>query len=204
MKVPLRLYNDATSPFGRKVLIACLERQISIEEVFIDIKEPAVLEPWNPIRQIPTLVSADGMAIFDSDVIVQYLDGQQGGAPLIPSDVAITVLVRMSLANGLMETTLKRVVETRRAASDAAILVRLEATIWRALGAIEAQIDKLEFDGILRADQISIAAALGYVDFRFTRTWSERYPKLQRWFQNITTRDSMIISAPTRSMPIST
>jgi len=203
MKERLKLYNDATSPFGRKVLVAAIECQIALSEVFVDLKDPKVLEPWNPTRQIPTLVLPNGSPVFDSNVIVQYLDTQNDGSPLIPSSQAIPVLVRMSLADGLMETTLKRLGETRRNQPQDAILNKLEATIWRALGAIEAQLDELSIDGKLQADHIATAAALGYVDLRFTTNWREKHPAVGRWFESISARRSMIMTAPSRSIPLS-
>jgi len=196
------LYNDATSPFGRKVVVAAIERQIPLKEVFVAMKDPKVLEPWNPICQIPTLVSPDGTAVFDSDVIIQWLDHQHGGAPLIPTELAIPVSVRMSLANGLMETALKRRGETARTPPQEEALKKFENTIWRILGALEAQANALAFDGELRADQISTAVALGYLDLRFTDSWREKHKSLHRWFEEIGARKSMTLTVPPRSSPL--
>lgn len=200
----MKIFNDATSPFGRKTVVAAMERAIAAEEVFVDLNSTA-LDRWNPLRQIPTLVLTNGTAIYDSDVIVQFLDRQHGGDPLIPADAAPAVLTRMSLANGLMEATLLRRVETLRPDGERspAFIAKMEAKIGRVLEALSADLSALKSAAKpLRADQITTAVALGYVDFRFNDEWHGKHPALRAWYADIAGRRSMVLTAPTRSAAV--
>jgi glutathione S-transferase len=201
----VKILNDATSPFGRKTIVAAIERSIPVEEVFVDLNGPT-LDPWNPLRQIPTLVPDSGPAVFDSDVIVQYLDGLHSGPPLIPKKDPHFVLTRMSLANGLMEATLTRLIETRRPAQERSdpFVAKMEARIQRTLDALSANLtDYSSSSDVLCADQITIVVALGYVDFRFNRDWHGKYSALASWYDGVAARRSMALTAPTRTSPVS-
>ena len=78
------LYTDATTPFGRKCVIAALEREIPLEERFIKLSEPGDFLEVNPLNQIPALFVERGKCYFDSDVIIEYLDTLHENSPLIP------------------------------------------------------------------------------------------------------------------------
>ena len=200
----MKILNDATSPFGRKTIVAAIERTIPVEEVFVDLNGTA-LDRWNPLWQIPTLVPPDGPAIYDSDVIVQFLDRQHDGPRLIPEKDAVAILTRMSLANGLMEATLARLLETRRASGGRSdeLIAKMEARIWRVLDAVNVNLGALiSATDALRADQITMAVALGYVDFRFNDAWHGKYPALGKWYAAIADRRSMALTAPTRTSPV--
>lgn len=200
----MKIFNDATSPFGRKTIVAAMERSIAAEEVFVDLNT-TTLDRWNPLRQIPTLVLPSGAAIYDSDVIVQFLDRQHDGPPLVPAADAPTVLTRMSLANGLMEATLQRRVETLRPDGERSpgFIAKQEARIARVLAAINADLGALgAATAALRGDQITTAVALGYVDFRFNDQWHGQYPALASWYAEMMKRRSLALTVPTRTAPI--
>jgi glutathione S-transferase len=57
----LKLLSDATTPFGRKVVVAAIERSIPLEEIFVPLDGTGPLDAVNPLRQIPTLVLPDGV-----------------------------------------------------------------------------------------------------------------------------------------------
>jgi glutathione S-transferase len=203
MEDPMKIYNDATSPFGRKTVVAAIERGIAVEEVFLDLAKAEFLDQWNPLRQIPTLVTAAGVALYDSDVIVQFLDRAHQREPLIPAAEAPAILTRMSLANGLMEATLMRVVETRQPDPRAAVIAKLEGRIARALAAIERDLAHLAKGGAaIRGDQLTTAVALGYVDFRFVETWRETHKALGAWYGEMSARRSLALTVPTRKDPV--
>lgn len=200
----MKILNDATSPFGRKTIVAAIERSIPVEEVFVDLNG-STLDSWNPLRQIPTLVPDTGPAVFDSDVIVLYLDEKHSGPPLIPRKDAPAVMTRMSLANGLMEATLTRLMETRRPDGERsnAFVAKMEERIQRVLAALNSNLSDFSRTGeALSADQITIAVALGYVDFRFNRDWHGRFPALSKWYEEIAARRSMVLTAPTRTAAV--
>jgi glutathione S-transferase len=200
----MKLLNDATSPFGRKVLVACIERSIPLEERFVDISKPGALDEFNPLRQIPTLVLDDGLAIFDSDVILSYLDSVQGGEPLVPALDRWGVLTRASLGNGLVESVLQRIMEVRRPTGEKseAFMLKMEERIWRVMERIGAIVNTLKGEPLC-VDQIMIACALEYVDFRFSTEWREKFPAIAEWLAEISLRPSMSATAPRRTGPVS-
>jgi glutathione S-transferase len=198
----MKLYNDATSPFGRKVMIAAIERAIPLEEVFVDLKDASILDQWNPLRQVPTLVLAQGQAVFDSDVIMTLLDSYHAGPPLLPKESASVVMTRMSLANGIMETTLRRLGETRREAPSPVLMVKFEAVIARGLQAFANMLGDLTVHDVLRADHIAVIAALGYVDLRYADTWRNGHPALAGWYAQMAERRSVELTAPSRTAPV--
>ena len=79
------LYTDATTPFGRKCLVAALERNIVLEEKFVKLSDPKGFLCVNPLNQIPALTTCNEK-YFDSDVILQFLDTLHKGPPLIPEE----------------------------------------------------------------------------------------------------------------------
>jgi len=111
----------------------------------------------------------------------------------------------MALGSGLIEATLLRRIETVRVPQEqsAAFIAKMEQRIQRALEALEAQIGSMaSASDVVRADQITAACALGYVDFRFTGAWRDNHRALAQWFAEMAARPSMIASAPTRTAPV--
>jgi glutathione S-transferase len=201
----VKLLSDATTPFGRKVLVAAIERAVVLEEVFVPLDGTGPLDEWNPLRQIPTLVLADGRSIYDSDVIVDYLDTRHRSERLIPEAARFDVLTRMALGSGLIEATLLRRIETLRVPQErsAAFIAKMEQRIHRVFSALDKQLASLgNASGPLRADQITVACALGYVDFRYNEGWRAEHPALGQWFARLASRRSMLATVPTRSTPV--
>jgi glutathione S-transferase len=200
----MKLLSDATTPFGRKVLVAALERSIEIQEEFVPLDGTGLLDRYNPLRQIPTLIAEDGRAIYDSDTIILYLDTRHDGDPLVPESDRFGVLTRATLGSGLIEATLLRRMEVLREPGERSDLFirKMEERVARTLAALEAQCATLAFTAALRADQITIACALGYVDFRYTDKWRDAHPQLAKWFGVVAKRPSMVATAPTRSQPV--
>jgi glutathione S-transferase len=197
----MKLLNDATSPFGRKILVAAMEHSISLEEEFVDIGAAGPLDRVNPLRQIPALVTDENEPVYDSDVILQFLDRMHIGGRLFPEG-DWPVLTRTSLANGLIEATLQRIMELRRPAQEQSrtFIEKMEARISRVLHQLDGTADLLAGD-LVRADQITTACALEYVDFRFRRDWRDQFPALAGWLATASRRSSMAGTAPTRTAP---
>ena len=195
------LYTDATTPFGRKCLVAALERGIVLEERFVKLSDPKEFLLINPLNQIPAL-SVDQQKYFDSDVILQFLDSLHEGPPLIPEKNKYKHLTSIHLANAVIESTLLRVMEKRRVETEQSsdFIAHLEARIGRGIAAMEET--RLEKIGeLLNGEEITTAIALSYVDFRFTRDWRTKTPELSNWHATIEQRISMICSQPNRTQP---
>ncbi|GAB7536042.1 glutathione S-transferase family protein [Burkholderia sp. 3C] len=195
----LKIMTDATSPFGRKVVVAACERHLAVREVFVDMKSPEVLAPFNPLWQIPALVLSETAGLYDSMAILIHLDSLHAQAPLVRTGDA-AALSMLGLADGLMEAVLARRVESVRdlPRQEPAYLARLEARIERALDVLAARLGELTPDpgGIPSGTQIAVAVALDYVDFRYGRQWRDTRAALGAWLEPWAARSAMAATAP--------
>ena len=197
------LYTDASTPFGRKSLLAALERRIPIREEFVCLSDPGPFAEVNPLVQIPALKAADGQVYFDSDVIYQYLDTCHKGQPLIPEEGKFARMTRIHLANGVIEATLYRRMETVRPESERSpsFIKHLEGRIARGLARLE-QICHEPHDDPLDAEGITKLCALDYIDFRHPHGWRNNHPKLATWLARVSERGSAQVSKPGRTDPV--
>jgi len=195
--VPAILYNGPTSPFGRMARVVALELGIPMEERVIDVYTAEFLDAFNPLRQIPTLVTETGVPIYDSRVICGYFDAVSGTQTLIPPERRWEVETRWALAVGVMEAGLQRRMEIIRPADEksAGTIAKLATRIDRALVQLERQAGALS-DAEVRMDCIATAVALEYTDFRYTTEWRERCPGLKAWLEGYARRRSMIQTRP--------
>jgi glutathione S-transferase len=186
----LTLRSSPASPFVRKIRIAAsllgLEREIAVE--IADTTDPAdSVRQQNPLGKIPALVLEDGMVLFDSRVILEYLDHRAGGGRIIPkgADARFAALRLQALADGLMDASILLVYEGRwrPAERHEPKWVDLQAgKVARALAALESAPPAL--DAPPTVGQIALACALGYRDFRFAGTWRKDHPRLVAWLDN--------------------
>jgi glutathione S-transferase len=182
------LRSSPASPFGRKVKIAAsvlglLDR---IEVVPTDTMDPAdSIREQNPLGKIPALVLADGRTLYDSRVIVEYLDHLAPGTLLPASQDRFALLVQQALADGLLDAALLQVYEGRfRPADkhDAKWTEHQAKKVERALAALEAQ--PPAWTGKPHVGAIATACALGYLDLRFGGAWRQHHPRLVAWLDD--------------------
>ena len=202
----MTLYHNTLSPFVRKVMVLLHETgqqdRVALQECVLSPVSPnPALIADNPLSKIPALRLADGNVIHDSRVILEYLDQQHVGNPLIPREGAARWrrLTLASMADGIM---------------DASVMVRYE-TVLRPVEKhwdewLDAQRDKirralavLEKEAIAELTShfdvaaISVACALGYLDLRFPdMDWRDANPQLANWFVEASQRPSMIATMP--------
>ncbi|MES1155202.1 MAG: glutathione S-transferase family protein [Pseudorhodoplanes sp.] len=187
------LRNSLPSPFARKIRIGAslvgLADQIKFEPA--DAMNPAdTLRQQNPIGKLPVLILEDGTAIYDSPVIIEYLDHRAGGDRLIPRDPKqrFAALTLQALCDGLLDALLLLVYEGRFRAED-----RREQKwtdhqsekIKRAMTMLEKTPPSLEK---ILVGQITLACALGYQDLRFQGAWRKSYPGLVAWLDDFASR----------------
>ncbi len=198
--MPNILYTGPTSPFGRMTSVVVRETGAPIEERIVDVYTAEFLDPINPLRQIPTLVLDDGTAIHDSRVICRYADSQAAQS-LMGGDNGWEVETRWALAIGIMEAGLQRRMEILRPDGEKStrVIDKLEARIDRALSHLERAVPVLPTDQA-RIDAIAIVVALDYTDFRYTRDWRERSPRLGAWLAHYGERPSLSQTRP-RDLP---
>jgi len=202
----MTLYYHVASPFARKVLILLHETgqigRVNIKPVTVTPVNPNVeLCHENPSGKIPALCLADDNVIHDSRVILDYLDHQHDGPALIPRDGSARWrrLTLASLADAVL---------------DAAVLIRYETFLrpeekrwseWtdnqgekiaRSLAYFEQEAIT-ELGATFDIASITLAAALGYLDFRQPNLgWRSSYPRLASWYYEVSQRPSMLETQP--------
>ena len=202
----MTLFHNPASPYVRKVMVLLhetgqLDRVALHDCQLTPVKPDATLNQDNPLGKIPALRLADGQVLYDSRVILDYLDQQHVGNPLIPHEGSARWrrLTLAALADGIM---------------DASLLVRYELILrapeqqWEPW--IEGQRDKIrrglaELEAHAIAElashfdiaAISVACALGYLDFRHPGLeWRQAQPRLAAWYAEVSQRASMLDSQP--------
>ena len=196
----MKLLYSRASPFARKVR-ACavalgIDRQIELVEV-VAADAPALLTDANPLGKVPTLITDGGFAIFDSPVICEYLNGTSDVIPIIPASGAPRWLsLRLeAMGDGLMEAAVLRRQLLMVGGLEAASVLpeRQRLAIARTLDVLEREKLGLHIDvGVL-----SIACALGYLDFRFAEEdWRAPHPRLADWFAAISKHECLSTTAP--------
>ncbi len=193
---------SAGSPYARKVRVAAIETGLDgrIEGIASNPWDASdELKALNPLGKVPTLVTDDGVALYDSPVICDYFDTLHAGRKLIPAaGPARWLALRLqALADGIMDAAvLWRVEVTQRKdhGPTPGWIERQRGQIERALDRIEEQADGLTGAGI---GEISVACALGYLDFRHGGLdWRAGRPKLRTWFAAFAKRPSMAATHP--------
>ncbi|MDE1995829.1 MAG: glutathione S-transferase N-terminal domain-containing protein [Rhizobiaceae bacterium] len=200
----MKLYYSTTSPFARKVLAVSIvtglyDRIDRIEASPHPIDRDASVLVHNPLAKVPTLVTPEGLALFDSRVIAEYLDANAVAASVFPKDRGLRwkALALQSLADGIL---------------DAALLIRYERTarpedlrwsLWqeRQFDKIVSALDALEGDQrapdqAVDIGTITLGSALGYLDLRFPDfPWRAGRPNLESWFETFALNDFLVRTA---------
>jgi glutathione S-transferase len=197
MSEEIILYNGPTSPFGRKCKIAALLLDIIHKEEKINIYKSQFLDEFNPLRQVPTLIINKTM-ISDSDNICLYFDSISQKNSLYPKQRYWDCMTMISVANGIMENAVSRFIEMSAIPENEQrpkAISRYEKKILRSIEWIEKKFDNFISDE-LTMDQISVACALDYTSFRFTKDWTLSNPKLSKWLEKITENEFMKSTLP--------
>ncbi len=182
----MKLFYSPASPFARKVLACAIAREIDGQIELVPTNphaSPPDLLAANPLSKVPCLITEDGVALFDSPVICEYLDAVDGALPLFPRAAGARwrALKLQALADGIMDAAVARRGEQQRpveAARDA-FMARQKAAVDRGVAALEAEPPHQALD----IGAIAVGCALGYLDFRFAREpWRPAAPHLAAWF----------------------
>ncbi|GMQ76614.1 MAG: glutathione S-transferase family protein [Gammaproteobacteria bacterium] len=199
----MKLYYNPASPYVRKVRVFAMETglmdDIEFAEVTITPVGPdAELCADNPIGKIPTLVRDDGGALYDSRVICEYLDGLHGGARMFPEneDRRWTALRRQALADGILDAAVNTRYETFLRPPE----LRWPDWVDGQMTKVRRSLDQVEAESLgdgVDIGTISVACALGYLDFRYRdEAWRDTRPKLAAWFEAFAARPSMTATGP--------
>lgn len=177
------LHSRLASPFGRKVLASAAVLGLSGSIEFLDATDEALLRSQNPLGKIPALILEDGSALFDSKVIVEYLDSVAGGGRIIPAagKARFEELRLAALADGIIEAALLVVYERRYRPGQEPYAPWLDfqrGKIARGLSALDAAPPPLAPVGV---GAIGLACALEYLDFRGQYDWRPEFSGLVAW-----------------------
>jgi glutathione S-transferase len=202
----MKLIGALTSPYVRKVRIVMAEKKLDFQLVLEDVWSQDEILKSNPLGKVPCLVMEGGEAVFDSRVIVEYLDTLSPVGKLIPPSGRERIEVRTweALADGVL---------------DASILARLEAT-WKGRSDEQrctAWVDRqlVRVDSALAAmsrglgtkayccgvhftlADVAVGCALGYLDFRFPQIdWRSRHRNLDQLYRKLSARQSFVDTQP--------
>ena len=184
----MKLFYSPTSPFARKVMACAIAREIEAQ-IEVLTTNPHVSPPdliaQNPLSKVPCLVTDDGLALFDSPVICEYLDSVENALPMFPAQGGQRwrALKLQAMADGVMDAAVARRGEQAKlqeAARDT-FMARQKAAIDRTLAEWEHEPPHKRVD----IGSISVGCALGYLDLRFGgEPWREPHPQLAAWFED--------------------
>jgi glutathione S-transferase len=190
----LTLRHSPSSPFVRKIRIAAsvlgFDRDVALEQADT-MNASDSIRSQNPLGKIPALVLEDGTVLFDSRVILEYLDHRAGGGRIIPKDASarFSALRLQALADGIMDASVLLVYEGRwrpPERHEPKWIDLQNGKVARALATLEAAPPAL--DTPPNVGQIALACALGYRDFRFPGSWRKDHPRLAAWVDDFARR----------------
>ena len=200
----MKLIGSVTSPFVRKARVVLLEKRIDYDFILDDVHAAtSQVELHNPLGKVPVLVLDDGTALYDSPVIVEYLDTVTPVGRLIPEPTRPRIQVKRweALADGLLDAAVAIVMENRRPVAErsAASIHRQQGKVDRALGAMAQELGERNWcvgEAFNLAD-IATGCALFYLDFRFPEVdWRRQYLSLARLADKLAKRKSFEDTAP--------
>jgi glutathione S-transferase len=197
----MKLLYTPRSPYVRKVRVVLIETGLhkSTELIAVDLENPVpLLGRENPLGKVPTLIRNDGMSLFDSPVICEYLDSLNTGPRLYPDGEAKWVALRHhALADGILDALTARRHEARRPENErsADYMRKQKAKSEKGISVLEQEVDRLA--GPITIGQIAVGCCLGYLDFRFAKEpWRSECPRLATWFEEFAKRLSMVDTTP--------
>jgi len=196
----VKLYYSPTSPYVRKVMACAIVREIDsrIERIPTNPHaSPADLVADNPLSKVPCLVTEDGLALFDSPVICEYLDSVGDSLPLFPAQgpARWRALKLQAIGDGILDAAVGRrgeMAKPQEAARDA-YMARQKGIVARAVAQLEADPPHQHVD----IGSIAVACALGYLDFRYAdEPWRPDAPHLTAWFLAFAQHKAIASTAP--------
>ncbi|OGA55269.1 MAG: glutathione S-transferase [Betaproteobacteria bacterium RIFCSPLOWO2_12_FULL_62_13] len=200
----MKLIGTPTSPYTRKTRVVLAEKRIEYEFVIDSSHEAKTQVPnYNPLGKVPVLIIDDETAVFDSRVIVEYLDSASPVAKLIPEDTRQRIQVRRweALADGCTDATVAVVTEKRRPANlqSADWVTRQQGKIDRALKVMSDELAARNWCSgeFFNLSDIAVGCCLGFLDLRLPDlAWRKTYPNLAKLAEKLAQRPSFRDTAP--------
>jgi len=200
----MQLIGSKTSPFVRKVRVFMSEKEIDYEfKVDSPWEEGSTVPQHNPLGKIPILLLPDATSVYDSSVIIEYLEANNTNKTLIPSGAneRYKVLVWQALADGMADAAATIFLEQKRPQSQQSQewINRQRGKIDLALLAASTQLENKNWchNQELTLADISVGCSLGYLDFRFAEIdWRSKYANLADLSERLFKRPSFAQTVP--------
>ena len=200
----MKLIASLTSPYARKVRVALAEKKIEYDLIEESPWAAATTVPdYNPLGKVPVFVLDDGTTLFDSRVIVEYLDTVSPVSRLIPEPSRQRIVVRRweALADGICDAAVALVLETKRAPrqQNKDWIERQRAKVDRGLKELATELsDKVWCNGeAYSLADIATGCALAYLDLRHAAIdWRGMYPNLVKLAVKLAKRPSFAETTP--------
>ncbi|MEK8090243.1 glutathione S-transferase N-terminal domain-containing protein [Thermithiobacillus plumbiphilus] len=200
----MQLIMSLTSPYARKVRVVLLEKALPFEGV-VDIPwNPDTQVPdFNPLGKVPVLHLQDGTMLYDSRVIVQFLEQYHPEPALLPQGMSRVHALRVeALADGIIDASVAIFLERKRppAMQDAAWINRQAQKIERGLLAAEGELAMHAWcvDGCFGLADIALGCMLEYLDLRLDLPWRDQHPRLANLLERLNQRPAFAETAPPR------
>ena len=199
----MKLFYSPTSPYVRKVRMVIIEKSLD-HLIEADQRSPYDIEDdlvaANPLSKVPALVREDGLALFDSPVICEYLDCLSDTPKLLPSsgDARWMVLRMIALADGMTDAAYNARMESVRADGEksANAIAGQREKIMRGVAALNAS--ELPGADVVDLGTIALSASLGYVDLRHDDlNWRQGHDNLAAWMETAAQRPAFQATIPT-------
>lgn len=200
----MKLLYSPTSPYARKVRVVAAEKRIEVEMLKVALADPdCPVIHHNPLGKIPVLILDDGESLFDSRVIVEYLDNRTPLARLIPQENSARMRVRRweSLADGVCDAAILARQEAARPENlrDPSVIEKQMGKVARGLTQLNAELRENKWcveDTFSLAD-IALGCMLGWLDLRYAEMgWRDTHPNLARHFDEMMKRPSFSETVP--------
>ncbi len=201
----MKLIGSLASPYVRKVRVVMAEKKLDYELVLEDVWAPdTTISASNPLGKVPCLIMEDGGAMFDSRVIVEYLDTMSPVGKLLPSQGRERANIKCweALADGVLDAGIAvRLERTQRPLNEqsAAWVQRQLGKVDSGLKAMSAGLGETPFcvGNHLTLADLAVGCALGWLAFRFPEiSWRDDYANLGRLFDKLSERQSFKDTIP--------
>ena len=201
----MKLLSSTASPYTRKVRIVLAEKKIECELEPVDVNPPEnPVNTHNPLGKIPTLVLDDGSALYDSRVIVEFLDGKSPISRLIPEELRDRVAVRRweALADGVLDAGLLVRYESLRDKNEQskAWTDKQLGRMKRGMALMAAELGERSWCHAERYSlaDIALGCCLGWLDFRKPGgvNWFADYPGLAKHYEKLMARPAFADTKP--------
>jgi glutathione S-transferase len=184
--MPMLLRSSPASPFARKVRMAILHLGLAdkVEIVAAETSNPDdALRTDNPLGKLPALITEDGKAVYDSPVILEYLDHRAGGGIIIPDGwpARLDVLTLHALCDGIMDASLLIVYEARHRPPAINHQPWIDYQAGKVVRGLRALVKSPPDPALFNIGTIAAACALGYLDLRKQVAWRSEFPALAPW-----------------------